>query len=241
MPASAGMPASVAAAAPGPRQPSSCQRTRSATAASDSSPSCRQRLELSRPSAQMTRTWIRMQVSPRAARTACICSASALAANTTGSASDSGGLNSWATDRSSAGGRTASGREPRPRDSRCKVSPAAPNRLATSLAGSVARSPSVRRPSLVSSAIRSWSARPWPARALTGCPARNSAVRPGGMTRTGSPSAGSARAGPASAGLTPAEASRAANSPSATPTRACTPDSATAAMSRLASAVSPPK
>ncbi len=154
-PASGG-PASAALA--GTRQPSSCQRTRSARAAAVSSPSWRQSLRLSRPSAEMARTWTRTQVSPRAARPSCIRSASALAANTTGSASGSGGSNSWVTDRSSAGGRTASGREPRPLASRCAVSPAAPNLLATSPADSAARSPSVRRPSRLSNPARSWPA-----------------------------------------------------------------------------------
>jgi hypothetical protein len=241
---SAGCPASRSAAggAAGARQPSSCQRTRSATAVADSIPSCRQSLRFSRPSAEMARTWTRTQVSPRAARPSCIRSASALAANTTGSASGSGGSNSWVTDRSSAGGRTASGREPRPRASRCAASPAAPNLLATSSAGSAARSPSVRRPSRFSRLARSgpagsWSARTFAgcpartfagcrARTLTGCRARNSAVRPGGMTRTGR----AARA-----------ARCAANSPSATPTQDSTPRSASAAVIRPASSASPPK
>ena len=89
--------------------PSSCQRTRSATAVADSSPSCRQRLLLSRPPAQPTVTCTRTQASPRAARPSCRLVASALAANTTGSACGSGGSNSWTTDRprAAAGSRAA--------------------------------------------------------------------------------------------------------------------------------------
>ena len=144
-------------------------------------------------------TCTRTQVSPRAARPSCSRPASALAANTTGSARGSGGSNSWATDRSGDGGRAASGRESRPRASRCAPSPASPNRLATSRTGSAAKSPSVRRPSRFSSATRSWAARSWPARTLTGWAARNLAVPPGGT-------------------FWPSRAARsAANSPSATP------------------------
>ena len=138
------------------RQPSSCQRTRSATAAADSSPSCRQSLLLSRPSAQPALTCTRTQVSPRAARPSCNRPASALAANTTGSARGSGGSNRCATDRSAGGGRAASGRESRPRASRCAYSPASPNLLATSRTGSAAKSPSVPRPSRFSRVVRSW-------------------------------------------------------------------------------------
>ncbi len=140
-------------------QASSCQRTRSATPAAVSSPSCRHSLLLWLPSAQLARTCTRTQISPRAARPACSCSASALAANTTGSARGSGGSNSRVTDASVAGGRAASGRASRPRARRCAASPASPNLLATSLAGSAARSPSVPRPSRVSSLIRSWPTR----------------------------------------------------------------------------------
>jgi len=74
-------------------QQSSCQRTRSATASEDSSPSCRHSRDSSRPSASSTwiSTWT--QVSPCAARLVCIRSARALAANTTGSACSAGGSN----------------------------------------------------------------------------------------------------------------------------------------------------
>ena len=198
--------------------PLSCQRTRSATAAADSSPSCRHRLLLSRPSAQPAVTCTRTQVSPRAARPSCNCAASVLAVNTTGSARGSGGSNRCATDRSAGGGQVASGREPRPRASRCAYSPGSPNLLATSWTGSAAKSPSVPSPSRLSSAARSWSAR-----TLTGWAARNLAVPPGG---TAVPS----RA-----------ASSAANSPSATPVLLSTPRSASAAVIRAASVVSPPK
>ena len=160
--------------------PSSCQRTRSATAVADSSPSCRQRLLLSRPPSQPTVTCTRTQASPRAARPSCRLSASALAANTTGSARGSGGSNSWTTDRPAGGGRVASGRESRPRASRCAYSPARPNLLATSRTGSAAKSPSVRKPSRTSSAARSWSGR-----TLTGWAARNRAAWPRGITVTG--------------------------------------------------------
>jgi len=203
--------------------PSSCQRTRSATAAADSSPSCRQSLLLSRPSAQPAVTRTRTQVSPRAARPSCNCPASALAANTAGSARGSGGSNSRATDRSAGGGRVASGRESRPRASRCAYSPGSPNLLATSWTGSAAKSPSVRKPSRFSSAIRSWAARSWSARTLTGWAARNFAVPPGGTV------------------VPSRAASSAANSPSATPILLSAPRSASAEMILAASAVSPPK
>ncbi|HWN01317.1 MAG TPA: hypothetical protein VNO54_30060 [Streptosporangiaceae bacterium] len=203
--------------------PSSCQRTRSATAAADSSPSCRHRLLLSRPSAQVALTCTRTQVSPRAARASCSRPARALAANTTGSARGSGGSNSWPADRSAGGGRVASGRQSRPRASRWAPSPASPNLLATSRTGSAAKSPIVRKPSRTSSAARSWPAGPRPARTLTGWAARNRAVPPGGT-------------------VWPSRAARsAANSPSATPTLLCSPRSASAAVILAASAVSPPK
>jgi len=203
--------------------PSSCQRTRSATAVADSSPSCRQRLLLSRPSAQPAVTCTRTQASPRAARPSCRLVASALAANTTGSARGSGGSNSWTTDRSAGGGRVASGRESRPRASRCAYSPAWPNLLATSRTGSAAKSPSVRKPSRTSSATRSWAAASWSARTLTGWAARNLAVPPGGTA-------------------VPSRAARsAANSPSATPVLFSTPRSASVAVIRAASAISPPE
>jgi hypothetical protein len=203
--------------------PASCQRTRSATAAADSSPSCRHRLLLSRPSAQVALTCTRTQVSPRAARPSCSRPASALAANTTGSALGSGGSNSWVTDRSGGGGRVASGRKSRPRASRWAPSPASPNLLATSRTGSAAKSPSVRKPSRTSSAARSFPAGSRPARTLTGWAARNRTVPPGGT-------------------VWPSRAARsAANSPSATPVLLCSPRSASAAVILAASAVSPPK
>ena len=214
-----GSPSSGGAGGP----PSSCQRTRSATAAADSSPSCRHRLLLSRPSAQVAVTCTRTQVSPRAARPSCSSPASALAANTTGSARGSGGSYSWTTDRSAGGGRVVSGRGSRPRASRCAPSPASPNLLATSRTGNAAKSPSVRRPSRFSSAARSWTAGSWTARMLTGWAARNLAAPPGGTAR-------------------PSRAARsAAKNPSATPTLLCSPRSASAAVIRAASAVSPPK
>ncbi len=252
------------------RAPSSCQRTRLATPAAVSSPSCRHSLLLWLPSAQLARTCTRTQVSPRAARPACSCSASALAANTTGSARGSGGSNSRVTDASATGGRAMSGRASRPRASRCAASPASPNLLATSLAGSAARSPSVPRPSRVSSLIRSWPARSWPKRScstrtVTGCAARNPAVLPGGIHRIGptAPESLAVLAGLGGlggvaelrgltglsglaglgglAGLAGRAARRAANRPSAIPARDSTPSSATAAMIWAASAVSPPK
>ena len=214
-----GAPSSGGAGAP----PSSCQRTRSATAAADSSPSCRHRLLLSRPSAQVAVTCTRTQVSPRAARPSCSRPASALAANTTGSARGSGGSNSWTTDRSAGGGRVASGRESRPRASRCAPSPASPNLLATSRTGNAAKSPSVRRPSRFSRATRSWPAGFRAARTLTGWAARNLAAPPGGTAR-------------------PSRAARsAAKNPSATPILPSSPRSASAAVILAVSAVSPPK
>ena len=215
-------PSSAGAGGP----PSSCQRTRSATAAADSSPSCRHRLLLSGPSAQVTVTCTRTQVSPRAARPSCSRPASALAANTTGSARGSGGSYSWTTDRSAGGGRVVSGRGSRPRASRCAPSPASPNLLATSRTGNAAKSPSVRRPSRFSSAIRSRAAGSRSARTLTGWAARNLAAPPGGTARPSQPS----RA-----------ARSAAKNPSATPILPCSPRSASAAVIRAASAVSPPK
>jgi hypothetical protein len=203
--------------------PSSCQRTRSATAVAESSPSCRQSLLLSRPSAQQAVTCTRTQASPRAARPSCRNPASALAANTTGSARGSGGSNRCVTDRSAGGGRVASGRESRPRASRCAYSPASPNLLATSRTGSAAKSPSVPRPSRFSRAVRSWADGSRSARTLTGRTARNLAVRPGGT-------------------VVPSRAARsAANSPSATPVLLSRPRSASAALILAASAVSPPK
>ena len=73
---------------------------------------------------------MRMQVTPRAASPAAKCSASALAANATGSASGCGGSNSVVTARSPGGPLTASGRGCSPCARRCAASPASPNRLA---------------------------------------------------------------------------------------------------------------
>ncbi len=156
-------------------QVSSCQRTRSATASPESRPSCRHRRMFSLPSAKATSTRSRTQARPRAASPACSSSASAFAANTTGSESPAGGSNSRLTDREASGGRGISGRGSRPRASRCACAPAAPNRLAASAAGSRAKSPSVQIPSrgrrLLSSGTSS---------TLTGYVARNAGVPPGG-------------------------------------------------------------
>ena len=105
----------------------------------------------------------------------CNSSASAFAANTTGSESPAGGSNSRPADRSACGGRGISGRGSRPRASRCACAPAAPNRLAASAAGSRAKSPSVQIPSRGSKLLSSGTSS-----TLTGYVARNAGVPPGG-------------------------------------------------------------
>ena len=158
-------------------QVSSCQRTRSATASSESRPSCRHRRMFSLPSAKVTSTRSRTQVRPRAASPVCNSPASAFAANTTGSESPAGGSNSRPADRSACGGRGISGRGSRPRASRCACAPAVPNRLAASAAGSRAKSPSVQIPSRGSKLLSSGTSS-----TLTGYVARNAGVPPGGTT-----------------------------------------------------------
>ena len=73
-------------------------------------------------------------------------SASALAANTTGSAWPRA-ARTPRRRRGPGGGRGTERTGSRPRASRCASTPAAPNRLAASAAGSRAKSPSVRMPS----------------------------------------------------------------------------------------------
>ena len=223
---SAAMPPGVFSS-PGRRpaaSPSSCQRTRSATAAADSSPSCRQSLLLSRPSAQPARDLHPDAGQPAGGQAVVQPSGQRLgrehhrlgprfrrvelAAPRTGPRAAGGSRAAGSPGRGPAGARTPPrrrtcwprrGRAAR-RNPRACPGPAAP----AALSGP--------------GRIRSWSAR-----TLTGWAARNLAVPPGGT-------------------VVPSRAARsAANSPSATPARPATPRSASAAVILAASAVSPPK
>src|SRR5262249_34421701 len=108
-------------------------------------------------------------------------------------------------DRQVGRGRAAGGRGPRPRASRCAAPPGTPNLFTARLAGSRAKSPSVTMPSRGRSSVSSSLSS-----ALTGYGARNSRACPGGTTV-------------AEPGAAARAASRAADSPPATPARPATP------------------
>ncbi len=112
------MPAVGRAAADPLSQPSSCQRTRSATAAALNAPSWRHNRSRCSPCSVSATINTRVQARPRSSRRSCSSSAKDLATNAAVSTRSAGGSSSATAWSSTGGGSVAGGRSSSPRASR---------------------------------------------------------------------------------------------------------------------------
>ena len=192
-------------------QPSSCQRTRSASAAAVNPCAWCQVRSWRSPCSVSTRTRQVVITIPRPATSAWRSSARCLAANTTGPLWSTAGSKGRWTVSSGGGARVPGGRSSRPAAAWWARKPSEPKRPRTSAAGRAASWARVRRPRRWNTPARSRSTSPTSASATTGKGARKAAAPPSGTTsHPGSPRRAWAAA---------ARAARvAANRPSATPT-----------------------
>ena len=165
-------------------QPSSCQRTRSAVAASVSGSRVRQTRSTRVPSWSSATTFRRRQFRPVSLSRSCRLAARARAANAAASTRSIGSSGVIATARSSTGSSGATRRSGAAEAMRWMRMPLVPKRVVTAFGGSFASSPRVEMPNCPSALTVSMSAASDSSATNTpsGCAARNSAEPPGGTT-----------------------------------------------------------